>query len=150
MKTFCAMLMCMVMAAGCGKKAKPQPPDQRQRLEIVRREIQAALGEKYDEPVPAASPAQLARGLELYPQLCAGCHGARGDGAGVESGGLLQHPSSFIDPAQATFFSEQARLHIIRKGIGGTAMVGWEEVLPESDIVAIYMYVRHLYQRANS
>lgn len=131
--------------SGCGPQAKPLPPDQRQQLEKLREELRQTLKAKYDEPVAAATVEQLKRGSELYAQLCAGCHGARGDGIGAHPGGLLQQPTDFTNAAQATFFSEQARLHIIRNGIAGSAMMGWKEVLPESDLVAIYMYVRNFY-----
>jgi hypothetical protein len=73
-----------------------------------------------------------------------------GDGKVEHPGVLLQPPSNFTDPVQAAFFSESARLHIIRKGIAGTAMMGWENVLPEQDILAIYLYVRYLFESSNS
>ena len=130
----------------CSRKEKPLPPEQRAHLEKLRQELQHTLGEKYHEPVPTVTTAQLKRGSELFVQLCAGCHGVRGDGKMEHPGVLLQQPSNFTDPAQATFFSEQARLHLIRTGIPGTAMMGWSEVLPESDIMAIYGYVRYLYK----
>lgn len=136
----------MIIAGACGPQAQPIPAEQRVRLEKLRQQLQQSLGEKYDDPVPAATGPQLKRGSELFAQLCASCHGARGDGKVEHPGVLLQQPSDFTDPAQATFFSEQARLHIIRKGIAGTAMMGWEEALPEADILAIYMYVRYLYE----
>jgi mono/diheme cytochrome c family protein len=137
-----------LLPSGCGKNNASPPPssEQRHRWEELRRQLQQTLGEKYHQPIPAATTTQLKRGSELFAQLCAGCHGAHGDGKVEHPGVLLQQPSNFTDPAQATFFSEQARLHIIRKGIAGTAMMGWEEVLPENDVLAIYMYVRYLYQ----
>jgi mono/diheme cytochrome c family protein len=137
-----------LLPSGCGKNnASSQPAlEQQRRWEELRRQLQQTLGEKYNEPVPAATTPQLKRGSELFAQLCAGCHGARGDGEVAHPGVLLQPPSNLTDSAQATFFSEQARLQIIRKGISGTAMMGWAEVLPEEDILASYMYVRYLYQ----
>lgn len=137
---------CMFFFIGCGSKPQPVPPDQHARLENLRQELRQTLGERYDTPVAAATLPQLKRGSELFAELCVGCHGVRGDGKTEHSGVLLQQPSNFTDAAQATFFSEQARLYLIRKGIPGTAMMGWEEVLPEQDILAIYMYVRYLYQ----
>ena len=148
MKLILIVLPCMFIASACGPKAQPLPPEQRAQLEKLRQELQQTLGEKYYEPVPAATPAQIKRGGELFAELCAGCHGARGDGKIAHPEGLLQQPSNFTDPAQATFFSEQARLQIIRQGIAGTAMMGWAEALPESDLLAIYLHVRQLYETA--
>lgn len=137
-----------LLPSGCGKSNTLPPPvlDQQRRWQELRQQLQQTLGAKYNEPVSAAATPQLKRGSELFAQLCAGCHGARGDGNVEHPGVLLQPPSNFTDPTQATFFSEQARLQIIRKGIAGTAMLGWGDVLPESDILAIYLYVRYLNQ----
>lgn len=146
MRYFLVLLICALFGAGCGSKSQPAPAAQRVRLEDLRRQLQRALGAKYDDPVPEATTAQLKRGSKLYADLCAGCHGARGDGKTEHPGVLLQQPSDFTDRAQATFFSEQARLQLIRKGVPGTAMMGWAEVLPEDDILAIYMYVRYFYR----
>ena len=46
----------------------------------LRERLKGELGEKYDQSVPEATEAQLKRGAELYPQVCASCHGGRGDG----------------------------------------------------------------------
>lgn len=146
MKLIPLLLACALIMMGCGRNEQPIPPDQHARLENLRQELRQTLGERYDTPVAAATLPQLKRGSELFAELCAGCHGVRGDGKTEHSGVLLQQPSNFTDAAQATFFSEQARLYLIRKGIPGTAMMGWEDVLPEQDILAIYMYVRYLYQ----
>jgi len=139
--------MSVLCVCGCEKKAAPPPPDQQQRRVELRRKIQATLGEQYDEPVPAATPTQLKRGIELYAQLCSPCHGSQGDGKVAHPGGLLQQPSDFTDPREAELFSEQGRLYVIRKGVEGTAMMGWEEVLPESDIMALYLFVRSLQKK---
>lgn len=146
LRTYLIILALVLMITGCGRNERPLPPDQRAHLENLRQQLQQALGEKYDEPVPVATTAQLKRGSELYAELCTACHGARGDGKVEHPGVLLQQPSDFTDKAQATFFSEQARLQLIRKGVPGTAMMSWEEVLAEEDILAIYMYVRYLYK----
>ncbi|MFQ5676179.1 MAG: c-type cytochrome [bacterium] len=113
----------------------------------MRQRLQIELGEKYHEPIPAATADQLKRGAELYPQVCAACHGGRGDGQGKITEALVDTPTSFTDPQQATFFSDQARLHIIRKGIAGTPMMGWSGVLSDDDILALYLYVRSLIEK---
>ncbi|NUO79234.1 cytochrome c [candidate division KSB1 bacterium] len=144
MKMICLLWAGVLLFAGCSRNEQTQLPDQHARLEKLRQQLRQTLGEKYHEPIPSATSAQLKRGSELFPELCGGCHGVRGDGKVEHPGVLLHQPSNFTDKAQATFFSEQARLYLIRKGSPGTAMMGWEEVLPEDDILALYMYVRYL------
>lgn len=100
------------------------------------------LADKYDDPVAPATRQQLVRGGELYGKLCATCHGANGKGKGRIANGLDHRPTDFTDPEEAAFFSEQARLEIIRKGIPKTAMMGWGNVLSERDILAVYVYIR--------
>lgn len=146
MKILIMLGACAAALLHCGEASPAFSPEQRARMEKLRQDLRQTLGAKYDEPVPAATPAQLKRGSELFAELCAGCHGVRGDGQIEHPDVLLQQPSNFTDPTQATFFSEQARLHLIRQGIPGTAMMGWAEVLPEADILAIYTYVRYLYK----
>ncbi len=145
MKFVPIVLVCLFQL-GCAPTDDPRSAKQRAQNEKLRQELRQTLAAKYDEPIPAATPAQLKRGAELFAQLCVGCHGARGDGKIEHPGVLLQQPSNFTDETQATFFSEQARMHLIRTGIPGTAMMGWAEVLPESDLLSIYMYVRYLYK----
>lgn len=145
MKLVPIALVCFLQL-GCSSAENPESAKQRAQNEKLRAELRQTLGAQYDEPIAAATPAQLKRGAELFAELCAGCHGVRGDGRTEHPGVLLQQPSDFTDKKQATFFSEQARLHLIRTGIPGTAMMGWAEVLPEADLVAIYTYVRYLYK----
>ncbi len=115
-----------------------------QHREQLRERVKQALGPLYEEPVPAATAEQIKRGGKLYPQLCAPCHGGRGDGAGHNADAILGRPSNFTDPIEASYLSEMARVYIIENGVPGTAMVGWMKVLPESDILALYHYIKSL------
>ncbi|NUM76035.1 c-type cytochrome, partial [candidate division KSB1 bacterium] len=93
MKRITLLLACAVIMTGCGRNEQPVPPDQRARLENLRQELRKTLGEKYDAPVAAATLPQLKRGSDLFAELCAGCHGARGDGKTEHPGVLLHQPS---------------------------------------------------------
>ena len=142
---FVGLLFVMIpIFSSCANETKPIDPTQQQRLSELRESLKVELGEKYDRSIPEATEAQLKRGGELYPQVCASCHGGRGDGLGKITEGLAGNPTSFTDPQQATFFSEQARLQIIRKGVGGTPMMGWQNILSDEDILALYVYIRSL------
>ncbi len=134
----------LLILSACTSESKPIDPTQQQRMLELRERLNGELGEKYNQSIPEATEAQLKRGAELYPHVCASCHGGRGDGLGKISEGLAGNPTSFTDPEQAAFFSGQARLEIIRKGVPGTPMMGWKSVLNKEDILALYLYIRSL------
>jgi len=140
----CIAFFLMFLFSACGEAKRPVDPAQQQRMASLRTQLQAQLGEKYNQRVGDASPSQLERGAKLYSQLCASCHGQRGGGNGHAGEALVTPPADLTDAEEAHFFSEQARLQIIRKGIAGSAMMGWQGVLPESDILAVYLYIRSL------
>lgn len=144
MKSFLLSSGVVFLFFSCHQQSQPIDPQRLAHMMAVRRRLEKELGERYDRPVVAASDSQLQRGQKLFAQLCAGCHGPRGDGKGHVAEGIAGYPSNFTDPAEAAFYSPQARLQIIRKGVPGTPMMGWENVLTEEDILAVYVYVRSL------
>lgn len=139
-----ALLISIAVISACNSTNPSIAPERLSHMTAVREKLKHEMGERYDQPVAASSDSQLQRGQKLFAQLCAGCHGPRGDGKGHVAEGIAGHPSNFTNPAEAAFYSEQARLQIIRKGISGTPMMGWENVLTEEDILAVYGYVRSL------
>ena len=141
------VFLILFLFSGCGKETQPVTLAQGRQREELREAIKRRLGPEYEQPLPPATEAQIRRGAELYPKLCAPCHGGRGDGAGHNATAILGKPSDFTDPQAATFFSEQGRLFIIKKGAPGTAMMGWEKVLPEKDILALYYFIRTLIEK---
>jgi len=110
----------------------------------VRELLKKELGAEYNEPIPLATKEQLLLGKEIYARTCAACHGIGGEGDGPVAAALPTKPSSFTDPEHSTYYSEQGRLYIIKKGVEGTLMVGWEKALNEEEIQAVYAYVRSL------
>jgi mono/diheme cytochrome c family protein len=115
-----------------------------QDMEKTREWLKSELGDKYDDPVPAASAEQLAAGKQLYGKNCASCHGDAGRGDGPAAAGLPLKPSDFTDPEHSTFYSAQGRLYVIRKGIQGTTMPGFESTRSEDDLHAVYNYIESL------
>lgn len=133
-----------LLLVSCDTKQKSISAGDRSRRLAYRETLKQKLGDLYHKPVQEASSLQLDRGAQLYSQLCASCHGGRGEGNGHAGETLLSNPSNLTDEQEARFYSEQARLHIIRNGVPGTAMMGWQGVLPEEDILAVYLYIRFL------
>lgn len=107
----------------------------------VRELLIKELGEKYNDPVSDPTPLQLRRGKEVYTNYCAPCHGNNGAGNGPAGLQLNPRPSDFTDSIHAHFYSPQGRIHIIKKGISGTSMVGWENTLSNDDILSVYAYI---------
>lgn len=108
----------------------------------VREKLKKELGDKYNVPVPEATAEQIELGKEIYTKNCVSCHGEQGKGDGPAGKGLETPPADFTDGAHATFYSEEGRKQIIRKGVEGTVMVPWENTLSEEEIDAVYAYIR--------
>ena len=141
-----AFLLLLIIVSAC-QKQDAEPIDEAAQLErrkAFRERLKVELGDTYDKTVPPATKAQLVRGKILYVQICSSCHGTNGKGTGETAKTLEIKPADLTDAEQATFFSEQARLYIIRKGINSTPMIGWENVLSEEDVLAVFGYVRSL------
>lgn len=110
----------------------------------LREGLQRQLGSNYDLPVAPATVEQLARGKTLYRKICSACHGESGKPPAVTLTALTVPPADLSRPEIVNFFSEQARLEIIRNGISGTPMKGLRGLLNEEDTVAVFMYTRTL------
>ncbi len=130
------------------EKAEPEHVDQDEdnsRLMANTKEwLKAELGEKYNEPMPLATPSQLKEGQVIYVKYCAACHGTTGEGNGPAGLDLKPRPANFTDSIHAAFYSGQGRMHIIKKGMSGTAMVGWEKTLNDKEISSVYAYINSL------
>ncbi len=110
----------------------------------TREALRTELGAAYDAPVPGLEGADPTHGRSVYDTACASCHGATGKGDGPAGAGLTPPPADFTDAFHARFYSDAARVHIVRKGIAGTGMAGFEGTLSEKDVLDVYAYVKGL------
>ncbi len=110
----------------------------------VRSWLKTELGDNYDTEVPASTDEEIKAGKTVFLKVCQSCHGASGKGDGPAAAGLDPKPADFTDPGHSRYYSDMGRLHIIRKGIKGSVMVGWENILSETEINNVYAYVRSL------
>ncbi|GMQ83722.1 MAG: hypothetical protein BMS9Abin06_0461 [Gammaproteobacteria bacterium] len=115
----------------------------------VREKLKNELGDKYNQPVPAATKEQLVLGKTIFTKSCVACHGENGKGNGPAAAALKQKPADFTDPEHSKFYSDQGRMHIIKKGIKNTPMSGWENVFSENEIQSLHAYVRSLRSTEN-
>lgn len=113
-------------------------------MEDIKSWLKSELGSVYDQPVLAATEQQLSDGKKIYIGSCAPCHGANGKGDGPVSSTLAHKPADFASAGHANTYSDQGRIFIIKKGIQGTPMKGWESTLTEKEILAVYFYIRSL------
>lgn len=76
---------------------------------------------------PAALPrdeAKATRGVELYANHCASCHGIDMRGDGPAAGGLMPTPTSLAD----RWYSRDRLLEALWHGVPGTAMPAWRDL----------------------
>ncbi len=92
------------------------------------------------------SPEVLNHGQEQYMLYCYACHGEKGDGRGPASKGLRPPPRDFRT-ASFKFAKtldglphDEDLKHIVRGGLGGTAMLPWD--IPETALNDIVQYIK--------
>ena len=96
-------------------------------------------------PVTLAPPEapDLDRGVTLYLQQCATCHGVTGNGKGPGAAGLEPPPIAFSDKDRAQERSLFGLYQVIEQGLDGTAMRSYAD-LPVKDRWALAFYVSTL------
>jgi mono/diheme cytochrome c family protein len=97
---------------------------------------------------PTASPAQTSpkSGQEIYEQMCAGCHGTRGDGAEGHSGGFSPVVTTLANKEYMKQVPDAYLEMIIKKGgaaMGKIAtMPAWEKRLSDEEIKSLVAHIR--------
>lgn len=120
---------------------EPPRPEDAERRAALRERLQREMGAAYNEPLPAATPEQIARGSGLWEVLCAGCHAADARGRRTLSRMLPVPPGDLTDPERAAFYSDAAKLRIVAEGSEGTPMFPWQDVLSDEDLLAVTSYL---------
>jgi mono/diheme cytochrome c family protein len=115
-----------------------------QLMNETREWLKQELGEKYNQPVSLATEEQLAQGKDIFTKNCVACHGSNGKGDGPGATTLEPKPADFTNPEHSSFYSNQGRIYLIKKGMKGTAMAAWENTLSEEEILSVYAYVNSL------
>ena len=115
-----------------------------QQMNETRKWLKQELGEKYNQPVSPSTEEQLAQGKNIFTKYCVTCHGSGGKGDGPGATTLQPKPADFTDPEHSSFYSNQGRIYLIKKGMKGTAMAAWENILSEEEILSVYVYVNSL------
>ncbi|HZR09705.1 MAG TPA: c-type cytochrome [Myxococcales bacterium] len=119
-----------VLAAACGEQTAPF----KQPIKLAGKEVSA---EKLND------------GRVAYLQYCRACHGEKGDGKGPAAPGLRPPPRDFTQGSfkfagvlDQKLPRDEDLVRIVRGGLHGTAMVGWE--VPDRKLDEIIQYIKTL------
>lgn len=86
----------------------------------------------------------ITAGQNVYETYCIGCHGQNRDGNGVNAASLNPKPRNLIDGPFMQSMSYQRIYTSLHKGVPGTAMPRWENLLHEGEIQDAAIYVLSL------
>ncbi len=106
------------------------------------------------DPVGPDTPPDLAEGRRLFLATCTGCHGARGDGMGAASEGLMPPPRDltrgeyrFRSTASGTLPTRADLERTLALGLPGSAMPGWRDQLTPNQLTSLVLYLETLSPR---
>ncbi|WP_165932658.1 c-type cytochrome [Flavobacterium cellulosilyticum] len=122
----------------------PEHSEHSQRMNETREWLKQELGEKYDQNLSLGTAKLLAQGKEIFIKYCSSCHGRGGKGDGPGAATLQPKPADFTNPKHSSYYSNQGRIYLIKKGVKGTAMPAWENILSEEQILSVYVYINSL------
>jgi len=98
--------------------------------------------------LPASSAAEMdpAQAREVFDQMCAGCHGYRGDGGEGHRGGFSPHIGTLADKEYMAQVPDEYLFLIIKKGgafMGKIAtMPAWEKKFTDEEIRSLVKHIR--------
>lgn len=98
--------------------------------------------------VPMAARAQTSpvTGKEIFEQMCAGCHGLRGDGGEGHAGGFSPVITNLARKEYMSLVSDEYLMLVIKKGgafVGKIAtMPAWEKKFSDDEIRSIITHIR--------
>ena len=108
--------------------------------------INAGLMKTYDikiSQVPS-EPVSLANGKSVFASKCSVCHGVTGKGDGPIAAQFDPAPAVLADPQLTGDDNTVAydNFQVINVGIANTGMIGWADVLSESELWDVTYYIR--------
>jgi len=83
-----------------------------------------------DPAPPKKTPELLNRGKKIFEQICAPCHGSKGDGKGPAGAVLNPPPTDFQKPLKEwpnTKGNLEKIFEVISRGIPNSSMVAWTQ-----------------------
>jgi mono/diheme cytochrome c family protein len=89
-----------------------------------------------------APNSKIALGERVYQGRCEVCHGNLGDGKTFAANALFPPPKNFTSKSTKTELSLKRMIRSVTKGIPNTAMMPWEKILSEQEIISVVNYIR--------
>jgi mono/diheme cytochrome c family protein/uncharacterized protein YdbL (DUF1318 family) len=134
------VLAAALLLVACGATPEPTPiptvaaptqppPEPTQEPAAAEPTLPAEEEKLFPPEMPSA-----ARGMEVFAANCATCHGAAGDGSGLEDAANFTDVEFMRNKRPAGF------LEAIRDGVQGTAMPAWGETLSEMEMWDVLYY----------
>ena len=97
-------------------------------------------------PLAALAQSDAPSTKQIYDQMCAGCHGYRGDGGEGHRGGFSPHVGTLADKEYMAEVPDDYLFLVIKKGgayMGKIAtMQAWEKKLSDDEIHALVAHIR--------
>jgi mono/diheme cytochrome c family protein len=97
-------------------------------------------------PMAATAQTDAPNAKQIFDQMCAGCHGYRGDGGEGHRGGFSPHVGTLANKAYMEQVPDDYLFLIIKKGgayMGKIAtMPAWEKRLSDEEIRSIVAHIR--------
>ena len=97
-------------------------------------------------PLTAMSQTTTGTGKEIYEQMCAGCHGTRGDGGAGQKSGFVPRVPTLANKEYMNSVPDDYLVMIIKKGgeyMGKMAsMPAWEKRLTDQQIRDVVAHIR--------
>jgi len=94
----------------------------------------------------AAAEVDKRKSKEIYDQMCAGCHGYKGDGGEGHRGGFSPHVGTLANKEYMAQVPDEYLIMIIKKGgayMGKIAtMPAWEARLSDEEIRGLVAHIR--------
>jgi mono/diheme cytochrome c family protein len=95
--------------------------------------------------IPTSS--NIALGKKIYQGRCEACHGNLGNGKTFAANALFPPPRNFTTKSTQTELSLKRMIRSVTKGRPNTAMMPWENVLSEQEILSVVNYIRQRFMR---
>jgi mono/diheme cytochrome c family protein len=147
-------LLCstVFVGSGCGSDERADPTPRAEALDAREAPPQtrpiASTAPPGRERLADASGGDAARGEEHYVQLCASCHGPRGDGDGPLAAALDPRPARHSDGHTMNALSDEHLFRIIKQGgaaVGKSALMApWDGTLDDSQIWDVVAFLRSI------